>query len=147
MGKLILPARGTVYVDANALIYRVEEIEPYLARTRELWQAVDAGTAQIVTSELTLLEVLVKPLRDADVRLQQLYQRLLTQVPNVRSLPISSDILRAAAQLRAERQLKTPDAIHAATALVTDCALFLTNDAGFTRVPALPVVLLSEIDD
>ena len=70
MGKLILPARGTVYVDANALIYRVEEIEPQLARTRELWQAVDAGTAQIVTSELTLLEVLVKPLRDADVHLQ-----------------------------------------------------------------------------
>ncbi|MEW6497003.1 MAG: PIN domain-containing protein [Cyanobacteriota bacterium] len=41
--------------------------------------------------------------------------------------------------------LKTPDAIHAATALNSSCTLFLTNDSGFRNVLSLPVVILSEV--
>jgi predicted nucleic acid-binding protein len=41
--------------------------------------------------------------------------------------------------------LKTPDAIHAATALACGSAMFVTNDGGFRKVPQLPVVVLSEV--
>jgi predicted nucleic acid-binding protein len=47
--------------------------------------------------------------------------------------------------LRANHNLKTPDAIHAATALAAGCVLFVTNDAGFRCVPGLPVAVLSEV--
>ena len=61
-------------------------------------------------------------------------------------LPISRDILHEAARLRANISgLKTPDAIHAATALLHGCTLFVSNDVGFRRVPNLPLVLLDDI--
>jgi predicted nucleic acid-binding protein len=59
--------------------------------------------------------------------------------------PITLPILEAAARLRATTGLKTPDAIHAATALAAHNTLFLTNDSDFRRVPGLPVTLLSEV--
>lgn len=64
MGQLTLSPSATVYVDTNTIIYRVEQIQPFLAAAAPLWDALDAGQATFVTSELTLLEVLVKPLRE-----------------------------------------------------------------------------------
>jgi predicted nucleic acid-binding protein len=55
-------------------------------------------------------------------------------------------VLRQAAVLRATiPSLRTPDAIHAATALLGNCDMFLTNDPGFRRVPGLPLILLSNV--
>jgi len=54
-------------------------------------------------------------------------------------------ILERAAQLRAATNLKTPDAIHAATALEHGCTLFVTNDSTFRRVPGLPVTILADL--
>ena len=59
--------------------------------------------------------------------------------------PITLPVLREVAQLRAAiPALRTPDAIHAATALAAGCAMFLTNDPVFKRIPGLPVTVLSE---
>jgi len=61
-------------------------------------------------------------------------------------MSITQSILREAARLRAAVPgLRTPDALHAATALLSDCALFLTNDIGFQRVPALPLAILDDV--
>ncbi len=50
-----------------------------------------------------------------------------------------------AAQLRATSGLKTPDAIHAATALEHGCTLFVTNDPAFRRLTTVPVVILGDL--
>ncbi|MBC7527815.1 MAG: PIN domain-containing protein, partial [Chthonomonadaceae bacterium] len=61
-------------------------------------------------------------------------------------LPITKDVLREAARLRATISgLKTPDAIHAATALLNQCRLFITNDRGFLRVPGLNTAILDDV--
>ena len=54
-------------------------------------------------------------------------------------------VFKDAARLRAETGLKTPDALHAATALRAGCALFITNDADFRRVPGLPIIVLDDL--
>jgi len=61
-------------------------------------------------------------------------------------LPIDQAILEMAANLRATYRLKTPDSIHAATALQHGSSLFLTNDAGFRKVSGLNVAILGEFD-
>ncbi|MBW4647009.1 MAG: PIN domain-containing protein [Goleter apudmare HA4340-LM2] len=71
-------------------------------------------------------------------------EQLLGSSP-LRLLPISQMVLRGAATLRATTRLKTPDAIHAATALRENCTLFLTNDRQFRTVAGLTVTVLEEI--
>ena len=141
MGTLTLSPSGAVYVDANAVIYAVEKIEPYKSFLDPLWRAAAVGQVVVVTSELTWLETLTKPLRDNNATLEALFRAFLTS-REVRMMPATLPIWEQAARLRAVG-LKTPDAIHAATGLASGCASFLTNDSAFLRVPSLPVTVLS----
>ncbi len=141
MGSLILPPSGSVYLDANSVIYAVEKIEPYHSFLATLWPAARMGQVSIVTSELTWLETLVKPLRDSNTGLERLFRAFLT-AREVELIPTTLALWEQAARLRA-LGLKTPDALHAATGLAVGCSLFLTNDAAFSRVPGLPITVLS----
>lgn len=145
MGTIALPQNGVVYVDANAIIYRIEFVVPYAATAQPLWDALDAGTQEVVTGELSVLEVLVKPYRQANARLASLFLGTLYDTPGFTCLPITRPILESAARLRSIAGLKTPDAIHAATALSCGCTLFVTNDRAFERVPGLNVAVLDAI--
>ena len=145
MGSLSLPSSGSVYLDANVFIYTVEHIAPYQAPLDIFWGDVQRMHAHVLTSELTTLEVLVRPLRDGNSALEAAFRAVLFSSPDVRMLPITLPVLERAARLRAVSSLKTPDAIHAATALEYGCALFLTNDAAFRSVPGLPVTILTDL--
>jgi predicted nucleic acid-binding protein len=87
----------------------------------------------------------VKPVQQHNTQLQQLFRVVLYKTRGFSTLPITRHILEAAAQLRATTGLKTPDAIHAATALHGGCTLFVTNDPAFRRVPQLNVAVLGDI--
>ena len=144
MGVLTLPESGTVYLDANVFIDSIERIDPYRSMLDTLWLTVSTGQVTVVTSELTLLEVLVKPLKVGDATTATLFRTVLKHTPDVQMLPITQSVLEAAANLRATLGLKTPDAIHVATALLNNSMLFVTNDSTFRRVTDLNVTLLNE---
>ena len=145
MGSLILPSSGPLYVDTQVLIYSVEHHPVYAPVLRPVWQAAQAGTHEIVTSELSILETLVVPLRRGDGRLVADYEALFQQ-PGIRLLPITQQVLREAARLRATvPSLRTPDAIHAATAASAACPIVLSNDRDLRRVPGLPLTLLDDL--
>ena len=144
MGSLNLPASGMVYVDTAPIIYTVERHADYEALLLPLWTALDAKTIEVVTSELTLLETLVKPLRDEDQALAEDYERLLTAT-GISLQPVTANVLRAAARIRATSKMKTPDAIHVATALSVGCARFITNDTDYQKLSSLSVVVLKEL--
>jgi predicted nucleic acid-binding protein len=139
-----VPSAGLVYLDTNPVIYSVEKHPVYWPLLQPLWQAAKAKSIEIISSDLTLMETLVGPLKVGDAALVNAYEQLFLQA-QTRLLPITQTILRAAAQLRATTKLKTPDALHAATALGAGCALFVTNDSGFRGVASLPLVFLSDL--
>lgn len=144
MGPLILPDGGPVYMDANAVIYSVERIEPYRTLLEPMWQEARSGRFTLASSEIIVLETLVKPLREGNTRLVMLFRSIL-QAAEVRLIPATLASWEQAARLRAERNLSTPDALHAATALQEKCTLFVTNDNAFRRVPGLPVTVLNDL--
>ncbi|MGI2909351.1 type II toxin-antitoxin system VapC family toxin [Tolypothrix sp. VBCCA 56010] len=144
MGQLVLPSSGRIYIDTPVAIYSVEWNPNYYSLLESLWLKLQAGEIEVVSSELILMETLVLPLKNSDTFLLNAYEQLLLS-GGMRLIPISQLILRQAANLRATTNLKTPDAIHAATALSFSCNQFLTNDKGFGNVSSLPVVILSEI--
>ena len=77
MGQLMLPSSGSVYVDANVVIYSVEKIDPYWTVLQPLWQAAQLGQFVVLSSELVLLETLVKPLKEANTVLETIFRQLL----------------------------------------------------------------------
>lgn len=123
MGPLTVPSRGAAYLDAYAFIYTGERVDPYRALLDPFWRAIRVSGSAVVTSELTWLEVLVGPLKTGDAALEGTYRAALGTTPDVRMVPISRVVLERAAALPAAAGLKTPDAIHAATALTESCAL------------------------
>ncbi|HRJ78980.1 MAG TPA: PIN domain-containing protein [Planctomycetota bacterium] len=98
----------------------------------------------MIGSELLLVETLVKPVEPGDPALEASFRRFLTASREMQLLPISRQILERALKLRATHRVRTPDAIHAATALIAGCTLFATNDPVFRRVSGLQAVILDD---
>ena len=144
MGQLTLPSSGIIYADTSVAIYTIESNPDYYSLLQPLWLKFQLRELEIASSELILMETLVVPLRNSDTTLINAYEQLLLS-SEMQLIPISQSILREAANLRATTSLRTPDAIHAATALAINCTLFLTNDKGFRNIPNLSVVVLSEV--
>ena len=144
MGPLNIPAQGPIYFDASSLIYSVERVDPYIALLDPVWQQAEAGRFIIVSSELAISETLAKPIRDGDARLEALF-RALFQRRDVDLIPATRELWEDTARVRAETGLKTPDALHAATALHAGCTAFITNDVDFRRVQGLPVLILGDL--
>jgi predicted nucleic acid-binding protein len=133
-----------VYLDANAIIYSVENHPVYRPLLEPVWLAAKANSIEIVSSDLVLLETMIGPLKSGNAALANTYE-LLFQQPQTRLIPITHAVLREAARLRATTKLKTPDALHAATASQIGCAIFVSNDQAFRSVPSLPLVVLDDL--
>ena len=140
MGQLSIPPNATIYVDTAPVIYSAEINLDYWALLQPLWSKSQANEINIISSELLWLETLVFPLKNHNTALIEIYEDLFKD--DIQLIAINQSILRSAASLRAVTNLKTPDAIHAATALSAGCTLFLTNDGGLRKVPGLSVVVL-----
>ncbi|MEM1042770.1 MAG: PIN domain-containing protein [Bacteroidota bacterium] len=135
-----------VYFDSNVFIYVVEGSAVYESALRPVVRAVASGALTALTSELTLSEVLVHPLRDRDAERERSFLRVVRAHGGLAVEPVSRSVLIEAARLRAATTaLKLPDAIHAATARLHGCAVLLTNDARVRAVPNLEVLQLSEV--
>lgn len=133
---------GSIAVDTAIFIYFIEEHPRFLPVILPLFQECDQGKRVLVTSVVTLLEVLVVPYRAGNRILAECYEGLLTRSRGVRMVELSRDEWRAAAQLRAKTGIKTPDALQLVAAIGAGCATFLTNDR---RVPSLPGLRIVEV--
>ncbi len=87
--------------------------------------------------------MLVQPYRDDRDELVNQFYGLLTTYPNLIWVDLSIEIADLGARLRAQYQLKTPDAILLATAIRSGATGFIGNDARLKRVAETEVLLLS----
>lgn len=133
-----------LYFDTNIFIRMYEgdaddEIAPLLL-------AIFAGSGKdteprIVTSELSLAELLVKPLATGNTTLIARYETLLSSGDLLDVFTVDRVVLRTAAELRAARPaLRLPDAIHVSTAVTASCDMFLTTDMGIRSVNGVSVI-------
>jgi predicted nucleic acid-binding protein len=124
-------AGQTVYLDANILIYGFEtqtsplQLSLTLGAVLRLFQEERAWAR---TSALTRAEVMVRPLRDSNAELLQLYQELLSGNAFLAVDAISGAMIDQAARLRARLGLRLADALHVASAMESGCDAFLTAD-------------------
>lgn len=143
LGEVVGP--GAVAIDTAVFIYFIEENHRYLSLIAPLFEEADRGKRELVTSALTLLEVLVVPYRGGDAQLAKRYELLLTRSRGIRMIDLTRDQLRAAAQLRAATGMKTPDALQLTAALAAGCRTFVTNDRRLPPAPGLRILQLSSL--
>ena len=117
-----------VYLDACLLIYLVEEDPVFGDRVANALRARDPR--QLAVSPLVRMEVLVKPIRIADLPLQRRYEQALDALT---LLDMPAEVYDAAAVLRARFGLRTPDALHLACAQHHGCQALWTNDGRLAR--------------
>jgi predicted nucleic acid-binding protein len=133
-------------IETAPFIYFVERNATYIERVREIFKMLDDGVFEGVTSTITLTEVLMKPIQAGDIVLQRAYRELLLNTRNIEVEPISILIAEKAAELRAVHNLRTPDALQVATAIISGCQGFLTNDRKLLRVTDVPVFVLDDLE-
>jgi len=117
-----------VYLDACVVIYLIENVTPFSEKTRQFMAR--NGDAILCVSPLVRLEVLAKPLRESVSELASDYEDFLAAQ---HWLAIGDSIFDRALHLRARHSLKTPDALHLATALHYGCEEFWTNDSRLSK--------------
>lgn len=132
--------------DTAPLIYFVERHPSYFDRMLFIMRYVDSGLIAGVAFTMALAEVLVQVLRAGDKALTEHYEAILSKSHNFRLEPVMTMVARQAADLRARYNLRTPDALHVATAMVAGCDAFLTNDTTLQRVKEIAVLLLDELE-
>lgn len=141
--KRIRQAR-IVAVDSVCFIYAFEEHPLYGPFCRRLFNLAEREDILLITSVVTLTEVLVKPLRLGREDLVSQYQAILDNPPGLRLYPIDRAIAIASAEMRAEFQLLLPDAYQFAVAQSVGASIFITNDKQLSRVGGIEVVQLAE---
>jgi predicted nucleic acid-binding protein len=142
MGLMDQIGPGPIALDTSIFIYFIEEHPDYLSHLAPVFSAVASGKLKIVTSSVTLLEVLVVPYRAGDLSLADRYEALLTRSRGMHLVEIDRFQLRAAAQIRAHYRIRTPDALQLAAALSKRCSALLTNDREMPELPGLKILQL-----
>jgi predicted nucleic acid-binding protein len=116
-----------IFWDTNLFIYLLESHGPHFELVKNLRTSMLSRGDQLLTSTLTLGEVLVKPIERDDEELARRYMDAIATA----SITIDFDVraARIYARLRSNRSLRPPDAIQLACAAAAGVDLFITNDA------------------
>jgi predicted nucleic acid-binding protein len=115
-----------VFWDTNLFIYLFEDygaLSKAVAQLRS--KMLDRGD-QLLTSTLTLGEILVKPAERGDSELCGKYEHAISSAATLIAFDVKA--AKVYAGLRSERSLRAPDAIQLACAASANTDLFITND-------------------
>lgn len=134
----------TVGLDTAPQIYFIEDNPAYSEKIRGFFEAIDEEAITAVTSTVTLLEVLVHPLRNGNKGLATEYREILLN-SKILTLDVTADIAEQAAHIRATHNIRTPDAIQISAALNTGASYFLTNDIRLPVIPSLEIISLDSL--
>lgn len=134
----------TVGLDTAPLIYFIEENPTYLEAAKLFFEAMDRSDFTVITSTVTLLEVLVHPLRGNNTALAAEYRDILLNSKLI-TVEVSSTIAEQAARLRAAHNIRTPDAIQISAALNAGATHFFTNDIRLPKIPAIKILSLDTL--
>ncbi|MFZ0802000.1 MAG: type II toxin-antitoxin system VapC family toxin [Terriglobales bacterium] len=115
-----------IFWDSNLFIYFLEGNNELSRATKRLRRSMLARGDQLLTSTLTLGEILVKPLEGGDAARCRAYEDAIAGAAVV--LPFDLNAAKKYASIRRDRSVRAPDAIQLACAATANVDLFVTND-------------------
>lgn len=138
-----LKEQRNVFIDTSLFIYFVEQHPRYYSACCKIFENIENSRIKAATSTLSLLEILVQPYRQKKDDLILKFYSLLTTYPNLTWIPLTIETADLAARFRAAYNLKTPDSIQAASAVIYGAG-FICNDSVFKKVKEINCLVLEE---
>jgi predicted nucleic acid-binding protein len=131
-----------VFWDTNLFVYLLEG-GAFAARVKHLRARMLERGDQLVTSALTLGELLVQPAERSPAAVRD-HETTLRQIATI--LPFDASAASRYAAIRADRAIKAPDAIQLACAATAGVDLFITNDDRLSRKHVPDVKFITSLD-
>ncbi len=130
-----------IFWDTHLFIYLFEKNPKFGKTVLELYRRMKERGDELLTSTLTVGEVLTKPLAIGDAALVDRY-RSLFQSDAIRVVDFDMPTSELYAQIRRDRSIRPSDAIQLACAARFKADLFITNDDRLCRktIPGITFV-------
>jgi predicted nucleic acid-binding protein len=139
---------SVVGLDTAIFIYHFERHPKYFPLTQELFSGIEAGLRKGITSTITLMEIIVKPLALGRQDVARKYEALLVNFPNLEIVDLDRNVIHQAARLRAGYRIRPPDALQASASLLNRVDVFITNDELLKRLrDEFEVIVLDDFID
>lgn len=135
---------STVFLDTNFFVYMFEGLEPFRSRVLEIRKRMIDRGDRVVTSTMTLGEVLVKPTKLGQASLVEQYDRAIQS--SARVVSFDSQVAWRYASLRATHNLRNADAIQLACAAHFGVDLFITNDTHLHKLDVPGIGFIAPLD-
>jgi len=133
-----------IFLDTAPIIYFIENHPQFSDIVEVFIEQLDQGNIQGIISPVTVAECLVNPLKNKDQKLQQDFVDFMLRQKSIRLKETDVNISIKAAQITANYNLKLPDALQVATAIIAGCDSFLTNDKKLSRISELQILVISD---
>lgn len=115
-----------IFWDTNLFIYFLEGDNASATATKALRTNMLARGDQLLTSFLTLAEILVKPWERGEIQRCREIEKALSRAAVM--IPFDQPAAWKYAAIRRDRSLRAADAVQLACAAAADTDLFITND-------------------
>ena len=132
-----------LYLDTSPLIYFFNENSLWKETINKIFLSLSGQIEQVVLSTITCMEYLVLPYRMKDEKAIQSFWAFI-QDAEVDVRPVDMKIALKAAEIRAEYKFKAMDSLQLATACMSGCDLFLTNDKQLKQFKEISCVTVEE---
>ena len=132
-----------VALDANALIYVLEDSEEFGARARAAVDALDDGVLAASMATVGQVEILAGPSRIGDA---SIFEHTADEIRSIglTLVPLTIAVAEDAAWLRGRGGLDVADAIHVASARAAGATALITNDRRIGAQAGLEVFYLDD---
>ena len=134
-----------VFVDTAPIIYYLENSSLYMDFIKKLFAKCIEEDIQVVTSAITVEEYLVFPYSSGQMELVDNFKRFIEYM-NIEVVDIDSVIAEQGAKIRVRyKNFKAMDALQIATAVVSGCDMFFTNDKQLRQEKELPCMTMDDL--
>jgi len=134
-----------IFWDTNLFIYLLENHPQHASRVVAMRNTMNARGDQLLTTSMTVGEILVKPVAEGRADLEQRYIEFFRSGA-VEVLPFTIEAATRFARIRQDRAIKPPDAIQLACAAAEGIDLFITNDDRLSEKVVAGVNFISSLE-
>lgn len=133
-------------LDTNCLVYLLEGTAgPEHRYMLRLMETAAAGEVELLTSTVTLAELLAGVARRGSRADVERAQRAVLGLPGLSPLPVDTEVARESALVRERTGLRLFDALIVATGMVHEANALISNDRQLVRAEhGLPAIYLAE---